>query len=51
MAPEDVYNRTKNMLKISTDHGAYALGTGNSVQEYVPDENYFAMIQAVHDFR
>ena len=51
MAPEDVYNRSKNMLKISAEHGAYALGTGNSVPEYVPDENYFAMIQAVHDFR
>jgi len=25
---------------------AYALGTGNSVPDYVPDENYFAMISS-----
>ena len=29
----------------------YALGTGNSVPEYVPDDHYFAMIRACHDAR
>jgi uroporphyrinogen decarboxylase len=27
-------------------HGGYALGTGNSVPDYVPDEGYFAMTRA-----
>jgi uroporphyrinogen decarboxylase len=44
--PEEVYTRAKKMLERSTTHGAYALGTGNSVPEYTPDENYFAMTKA-----
>lgn len=43
--PEEVYRRAKNML-IKGQSGGYALGTGNSVPDYVPDENYFAMIRA-----
>jgi uroporphyrinogen decarboxylase len=46
--PEAVYERSQQMLKHDK---AYALGTGNSVPEYVPDENYFAMIQAALDLR
>jgi uroporphyrinogen decarboxylase len=26
------------------NRGGYALGTGNSIPEYVPNEKYFAMI-------
>jgi len=44
--PEEVHKRSRGMLKRSEKSGAYALGTGNSVPEYVPDVNYFAMIQA-----
>jgi uroporphyrinogen decarboxylase len=44
--PKEVYTRAKNMLELSAKHGAYALGTGNSVPEYTPDENYFAMTKA-----
>jgi len=49
--PEDVYKRSKEMLEISSTHGSYALGTGNSVPEYVPQENYFAMIAAATESR
>jgi uroporphyrinogen decarboxylase len=45
---EAVYERSLKMLKHDR---AYALGTGNSVPEYVPDENYFAMIRAALDLR
>ena len=45
-SPEEIYNRSKKMLERSESKGGYALGTGNSVPEYVPDENYFAMIRA-----
>lgn len=44
--PEAVYRRSKAMLERASERGSYALGTGNSVPEYVPAENYFAMISA-----
>lgn len=47
--PEAVYERSCRMLMRGNE--AYALGTGNSVPEYVPDENYFAMIRAALDHR
>jgi uroporphyrinogen decarboxylase len=45
-APDEVYRRSKAMLERSAMRGAYALGTGNSVPDYVPDEGYFAMTRA-----
>jgi uroporphyrinogen decarboxylase len=44
--PEEVFERSKAMLERAEGRGSYALGTGNSVPDYVPDENYFAMIRA-----
>jgi uroporphyrinogen decarboxylase len=49
--PEEVYQRSKAMLERTVERGGYALGTGNSVPEYVPDEGYFAMIRAALDLR
>ncbi|MDP6526662.1 MAG: uroporphyrinogen decarboxylase family protein [Kiritimatiellia bacterium] len=49
--PEAVYRRAKEMLERAADRGSYALGTGNSVPEYVPDEQYFAMIAAATEGR
>lgn len=46
-APAEVTARSRAMLARSAHRGGYALGTGNSVPEYVPDENYFAMTKAV----
>jgi uroporphyrinogen decarboxylase len=47
--PEDVYSRSRAMLERANGRGGYALGTGNSVPEYVPDAGYFAMIRAALD--
>lgn len=44
--PEEVYQRSRAMLERTGGKG-YALGTGNSIPHYVPDENFFAMISAV----
>jgi len=44
--PEAITQRAQAMLHRTATRGAYALGTGNSVPYYVPDENYFAMISA-----
>ena len=50
-APEEVYERAKAMLERTAGRGGYALGTGNSVPDYVPDEGYFAMIWAALECR
>lgn len=47
--PETIYQRAKALLARSAQRGGYALGTGNSVPAYVPDESYFAMIAAAID--
>ena len=49
--PKEVYERAKAMLERTADRGGYALGTGNSVPDYVPDESYFAMIRAALESR
>jgi len=47
--PAEITARSTAMLARSADRGSYALGTGNSVPEYVPDEHYFAMTAAALD--
>lgn len=44
--PEDIYRRAKAMLERSEGRGGYALGSGNSIPDYIPMENYLAMIKA-----
>jgi len=44
--PEAIYARSLAMLERAATRGGYALGSGNSIPYYVPDENYFAMIAA-----
>jgi len=49
--PEEVYARAKALLAQTAERGGYALGSGNSIPDYVPDENYFAMTRAVLELR
>lgn len=44
--PAEVFQRSKAMLERAEKRGGYALGSGNSIPEYVPQENYLAMISA-----
>ncbi len=44
-SPENIRQRAAKMLQRAQACGGYALGTGNSVPEYIPDENYFSMTQ------
>lgn len=44
--PEEVHKRSLELIERTEAKGGYALGTGNSVADYVPLENYFAMISA-----
>lgn len=45
-SPERITERGRAMLKQASLRGGYALGTGNSVPDYVPQENYLAMLKA-----
>ena len=47
-SPEDISKRAVKMLESSLEKGGYALGSGNSIPNYIPDENYLAMISAVN---
>lgn len=43
---EAIRKRANAMLELASKNGGYALGTGNSVPEYVDDDKYFALIGA-----
>jgi uroporphyrinogen decarboxylase len=43
--PENIKLRAKKLLENSLEVGGYALGSGNSIPEYVPDDHYYAMIE------
>jgi uroporphyrinogen decarboxylase len=44
--PEEIRARADALLDMSDEQGGYALGSGNSIADYVPDENYLAMVAA-----
>jgi uroporphyrinogen decarboxylase len=46
---EAIHNRSRAMIGRAPTR--FALGTGNSVPEYIDDEKYFAMIRAATDMR
>jgi len=46
---KEIAARSQAMLDRAKDVGGYALGTGNSVPEYVPHESYFAMVDVVRN--
>ena len=43
---ETIRRRADAILALTEEKGGYALGTGNSVPEYLPMENYLAMAEA-----
>lgn len=47
---EEVYRRAMALLEQTEGRPGYALGTGNSVPDYVQDSHYLAMIRAAWDF-
>lgn len=46
MSPEEVEEHTKFLISKCDGNGRWALGTGNSVANYVPVENFIAMLKA-----
>jgi len=49
-SPEEITARAAAMLELADKDGGFALGTGNSVPEYIPNEKYFAMIRAAFTY-
>ena len=49
--PEEIYQRSLRLLEKTSGKGAYALGSGNSIPDFIPFINYLAMIRAAVDFR
>ena len=49
--PEEIYNRSAEMIERTHGCEGYALGSGNSIASYVPVENYEAMTRAVLEKR
>jgi len=47
----EIHRRACALLERTVARGGYALGTGNSVPEYIPDDKYFALIRAATDRR
>jgi len=47
--PEQIYQRAKKILRQTRERGGYALGTGNSVTDYTPMDNYRALLKAAHE--
>ena len=45
----EITARCKKMLDRASSRGGYALGSGNSIPDYVPDEKYFALLRAIGD--
>lgn len=48
--PEEIEKRALALLERTGERGGYALGSGNSIPEAVPYENYMAMVNATHKF-
>lgn len=45
--PDVIIDRSRKMLEAAALKGGYALGSGNSIPEFVPYENYMAMISVI----
>ncbi len=41
--PETIVNRAKKLLELTSEEGSYALGSGNSISNYIPVNNFKAM--------
>ncbi|MGN1141925.1 MAG: uroporphyrinogen decarboxylase family protein, partial [Oliverpabstia sp.] len=47
---DEIKERSKRMMELSGKNGRYALGTGNSMVNYIPCEKYVAIIEAANEF-
>ncbi len=48
--PEEIYQRSLRLLEKTSASGGFALGSGNSIPDFIPWENYLAMLRAAEDY-
>ena len=48
--PDQVRARTLELLEKCAPGGGYAAGSGNSIPDYIPPENYLALLEATAEF-
>ena len=48
-SPNEIRERSSLLIQQSISKGGYALGSGNSIPDYIPVENYFAMIDSIFE--
>lgn len=48
---QEIIEIVHDVMRYCTGKGGFALGSGNSIPEYVPPEGYLAMINAARSFR
>jgi len=48
---EQISKRARALLELTRGSGGYALGSGNSIPEYIPQEHYLAMVKTALEFR
>jgi hypothetical protein len=46
---EDMISKAGALLDLNPEQSGDALDSGNAIPDYVPDKNYFAVVQAAHD--
>lgn len=49
--PEQIAVKTREILNVCVPGGGYFLGSGNWVTDYIPPENYLAMLRTAREFR
>lgn len=48
--PREIAERTKRTLDFCAPGGGYAMGSGNTIANYIPVGNYLAMLRATHEW-
>lgn len=48
---QEIKEYVRRVIKNSIDHGGFALGSGNSIPDYIPVNGYIAMIEAAREAR
>jgi len=48
-SPDRIKKRASSMIEKSKFFGGYALGSGNSIPDYVPLENFLAILVSIND--
>jgi uroporphyrinogen decarboxylase len=47
---EEIRARCRAMLERTEGRGGYALGTGNSVPEYIPQDHFIALLKTALEY-